>query len=236
MRFPAHHPEGLQRGREAGHASGIQPQEARRLAGRAARIHAELAASLQYDGTAAIRADIAATIPSYEGIQRLKKAGDQFQYGGPMLCAGWKFDTPDGKAHFKPLPLVVRERPAGKFVVSTRRGKQFNSMIQEEEDALTGAVRDAVLMSPADAERLGLAEGDAVVLENDRGTMRGRIHLAQMKPGNLQVHWPEAQVLIAGDAAHRGKQSGIPDYNAVVQVHPAATWRGHVPKAEDRAA
>ena len=39
------------------------------------------------------------------------------------------------------------------------------------------------------------------------------------------MHWPEAQVLIASDAAHRGKQSGIPDYNAVVRVVPLGATR-----------
>jgi len=193
------------------------------------RARPDLAPKLHFDGTPSIRAEIAATIPYYDGIQRLAKAGDQFQYGGPMLCAGWKFSTPDGKAHFIPVPLVVRERPAGTFVVSTRRGKQFNSMVQEPRDALTGAGRDSVLMSPADAERMGLAEGDAIVLESSQGTLGGRVHLGPVKPGNLQVHWPEGQVLIADDAAHRGRLSGIPDYNAVVRVRRLSAARSHDP-------
>jgi len=195
----------------------------------AEHVRPDLAPKLHFDGTPAIRADIAATIPYYDGIQRLEKAGDQFQYGGSMLCAGWNFSTPDGKAHFNPVPLVIRERPPGTFVVSTRRGKQFNSMVQEAEDALTGAARDAVLMSREDAERLELAEGDAVVLESEQGSLNGHVHLAPMKPGNLQVHWPEAQVLILGDAAHRGKQSGIPDYNAVVRVRSISARRTREP-------
>ena len=36
------------------------------------------------------------------------------------------------------------EIPAGMFFVSTRRGKQFNSMVHAEKDAITGAMRDAV--------------------------------------------------------------------------------------------
>jgi anaerobic selenocysteine-containing dehydrogenase len=197
----------------------------------AARARPDRAALVRFDGTADIRRDIAATIPYYDGIQKLEKAGDQFQYGGPLLCAGWRFATPDGKAHFNPVPIVIRERAAGTFVVSTRRGKQFNSMVQESRDALTGAVREAVLMSPEDAGRLDLSEGDEVVLENEQGTLRGRVHLAPLKPGNLQVHWPEGQVLIAGDAAHRGRQSGIPDYNAVVRVQSAEAWRVREPTA-----
>jgi len=189
------------------------------------RVRPDLADKLHFDGTADIRRDIAATIPYYQGIEKLSRAGDQFQYGGPMLCAGWKFATPDGLAHFNPVPLPVQDHPEGTFVVSTRRGKQFNSMVQEARDALTAAERDAVFMSGLDAEALQLREGDEVVLENDRGRMSGHVHVAPVKPGNLQVHWPEGQVLIAGDASHRGKRSGIPDYNAFVRVLTAAAFR-----------
>jgi len=188
-------------------------------------VRPELARSLTFDGTPGIRRDIAATIPYYQGIEKLSRAGDQFQYGGPMLCAGWKFATPDGLAHFNPVPLPARARPEGAFAVSTRRGKQFNSMVQEERDALTDAARDAVFMSPADAESLGLGEGDEVVLESQQGRLRGHVHLAPVKAGNLQVHWPEGQVLIAGDGGHRGKRSGIPDYNAFVRVERPAAVR-----------
>jgi len=189
------------------------------------RVRPDLADKLHFDGTGDIRRDIAATIPYYQGIEKLSRAGDQFQYGGPMLCAGWKFATPDGLAHFNAVPLPVRNHPEGTFAVSTRRGKQFNSMVQEARDALTAAERDAVFMSGADAEALQLREGDEVVLENDRGRMSGHVHLAPVKPGNLQVHWPEGQVLIAGDASHRGKRSGIPDYNAFVRVLTAGAFR-----------
>jgi acyl carrier protein len=184
----------------------------------AARVRPELASRVHFDGTPAIREDIARTIPSYDGIQRLSKEGDQFQYGGRHLCQGWRFGTEDGKARFAPVKLPEAERPAGAFLVSTRRGKQFNSMVQEEVDPLTGAGRDAVLIGPGDAGALRLAEGDEVVLESERGSFRGRVHLAPMTPGNLQVHWPEGQALIAPD--RRGRQSGIPDYNAVVRLRP----------------
>ncbi|MFB2973087.1 molybdopterin-dependent oxidoreductase [Aerosakkonema sp. BLCC-F183] len=168
------------------------------------------------ESTAAIREEIALVIPQYAGIQHLKEAGDQFQYGGSHLCFGWHFPTPDGKAHFAPLSLPERELPEGCFLVTTRRGKQFNSMVQERKDAITGAVRDAVLMSGEDAEKLGLKDGDAVVLKNDLGELRGKVYIATVKPGNLQVHWPEGNVLL--DKKKRSPASGIPDYNAIVHL------------------
>lgn len=182
----------------------------------AARARPELASRLHFDDTAAIRREIASAIPFYDGIQRLEREGDQFQYGGPHLCAGWKFDMPDGKARFSPVALPALERAAQTFVVSTRRGKQFNSMIHEARDAITGAARDAVFMSREDADRLGLRDGDAVVLKNERSELRGRVLVAPLLPGNLQLHWPEALPLI--DHTRRSPQAGIPDYNTVVRL------------------
>ncbi|NES08464.1 MAG: formate dehydrogenase, partial [Okeania sp. SIO2F4] len=82
-----------------------------------------------------------------------------------------------------------------------------------QKDAITGAVREAVLINPFDAKKLGLKDGDDVALKNDLGELKGRVYLAPMKPGNLQVHWPEGNVLL-----DKGKRSleGVPDYNALV--------------------
>jgi predicted molibdopterin-dependent oxidoreductase YjgC len=182
----------------------------------ARRARPELAERLRFATTAGIRAEIARVVPRYEGIQKLGKAGDAIQYGGERLCEGWRFPTPDRKARFSVVEPPRADVPDGSFRVATRRGKQFNSMVQEHTDALTGAVRDAVLMNAGDAERLGLGHGDPVVLTSGSGTFEGRVCLAPMQPGNLQVHWPEGEVLI--DRLRRSPQAGIPDYNAVVAI------------------
>jgi anaerobic selenocysteine-containing dehydrogenase len=75
-------------------------------------------------------------------------------------------------------------------------------------------------MAPEDAQRLSLNDGDAVRLVSDVGQMPCRVRLAPIRPGNLQVHWPEGNVLI-----RRGVTDpvcGIPDYNAIVRVEPLA--------------
>ena len=180
------------------------------------RVRPELAAALSWDGTPSIRREIATVVPLYDGIQHLMKAGDQVQYGGPMLCEGWNFPTHDGKAHFSVVKPRPRSVPAGSYVVSTRRGKQFNSMVQKTKDPLTGLQRDAVLMNASDAAEEGFADGDAIVLVNEHGRLEGRVAIARLAPGNLQVHWPEAQVLI--DRSRRSPEAGIPDFNAVVRI------------------
>jgi molybdopterin-dependent oxidoreductase alpha subunit len=191
----------------------------------ARRVRPELAERLHFETTAAIREEIARAVPFYDGIQYLQKAGDQVQYGGPHLCWGWKFPTPDGKAHFSVVPLPRVELPEGVFVVATRRGKQFNSMVHEKRDAMTGAVRDAVLVSQEDVTRLGLCEGDPIVLRSVTGEFRGRACIAPVKPGTLQVHWPEGNVLI--DRRRRSPEAGIPDYNAFVRLEKPESSTPH---------
>ncbi|HUI27806.1 MAG TPA: FdhF/YdeP family oxidoreductase [Candidatus Kryptonia bacterium] len=164
----------------------------------------------------AIREEIARVILFYDGIQHLRRTGDAFQYGGPHLCAGWRFPTADGKARFHAVPLPGVDRPAGFFEVSTRRGKQFNTLIYSETDPLTGAARDAVFIHPDDAAALHLANGDRIALVNAHGRFEGRVHFAAIARGNLQVHWPEGNGLIArGPVDTLG---GVPDYNAQVRV------------------
>jgi molybdopterin-dependent oxidoreductase alpha subunit len=174
------------------------------------------AALIHFADGQAIRDEIAAAVPFYAGIETLQKTGDQVQWGGTRLCEGWKFNTPDGKAHFAALkPQDRAEVPEDRFRVTTRRGKQFNSMVQSKRDPLNGAMRDSVLMSQEDADRLGLKDGAAVLLRNEHGAMDGTVMVAPVRSGNLQVHWPEGNVLIPGGICD---ESGVPDYNATVEV------------------
>jgi molybdopterin-dependent oxidoreductase alpha subunit len=168
---------------------------------------------------AAIRRDIARAVPDYAGIAALARQGDQFQWGGPRLCADRRFPTDDGRAHFQPVrPPGLGAAPAvgESFVLATRRGKQFNSMVQAEVDPLTGAARDHVFVARADAGRLGLVTGDPIVLRNATGTYRGRAFVAELAQGTLQGHWPEVNVLIPGGIVE--PSGGVPDYNARVTL------------------
>src|SRR5262249_16826849 len=62
---------------------------------------------------AAIRREIAETVPVYAGIQNLSKAGDQVQWGGPRLCEqvgpdgvhSQVFPTAYGRAQFSEIEI-----------------------------------------------------------------------------------------------------------------------------------
>ena len=181
---------------------------------------------LHFDHAQAIRDEIARAVPAYDGIQHLQKTGDQVQWGGQRLCETHDqegnitpaFLTPDGRAHFS--ALKVEARPAdGRWRLSTRRGKQFNSIVQRQRDPLNGAQREDVLLNEADARALGLAEGDAIILRNETGVLRGRCRFAAIAPGNVQVHWPEGNVLLRRGLCD--PECGIPDYNATVTIERA---------------
>lgn len=181
----------------------------------AVRVHPERAAKFGCEDGWKMREEIARVVPFYDGVQHLRKTGDAFQYGGPHLCADGVFPTSDGKAHLQIIDLP-EPTPVGFFHVSTRRGKQFNTLIYAEIDPLTGADRDAIFMSGEDAGALHLKNGDHIALVNELGRYEGRVFLADLAPGNLQVMWPEGNVIIRRGSVDKG--GGVPDYNARVRI------------------
>jgi molybdopterin-dependent oxidoreductase alpha subunit len=180
----------------------------------ARRLRPDLADALDFPDAASIRVEMARAMPAYRGVDELRAKGDWIQWGGDRLFERG-FPTPDGRARFVPLPLPETRVPEGRFYLTTRRGKQFNSMRYGERDPLTGAARDAVFMSATDAARLGLADGARVELRSDTGRLSGRVRISPVKPRTLQVHWPEANALIP---RRYDPVSGEPDYNAIVEV------------------
>ena len=185
----------------------------------AARVRPDRAEKVRFASSQQIRDEIARAVPLYAGIETLKAQGDQFQWGGPRLFTDGVFNTADGKARFTAVSPPARRAPHGMFHVSTRRGKQFNSMVQHETDPLNGARRDDVLMSRTDADRLGLRDGDPVRLASSSGAYIGRARTCEMKPGNLEVHWPEGNVLLCREEIDLASHE--PDYNAVVAMEKA---------------
>jgi anaerobic selenocysteine-containing dehydrogenase len=91
-------------------------------------------------------------------------------------------------------------------------------MVHERSDYLMGAsTRHDVLIHPADAAALGIADGAGIVLRSDTGEWTGIARLAPMKERHLQAYWPETNVLISRRC---DPVSGEPDYNVVVSVEP----------------
>jgi molybdopterin-dependent oxidoreductase alpha subunit len=185
----------------------------------ARRVAPERAAQCTFASGQEIRDEIARVVPVYSGVELLRTTGDAIQWGGTRLCEGGTFPTPDGRARFLAVAPSEVDAPPDSFVLSTRRGKQFNTMVHEQKDPLTGALRDALFMAASDIEALGLRHGDRVVVRSGDGEMRARVHESPLRPGNVQVFFPEGNVLVR--MGRRDPASGVPDYNAVVTVEAA---------------
>jgi molybdopterin-dependent oxidoreductase alpha subunit len=192
----------------------------------AERVRPDLAQLIHFDDAQQIRDEISRAVPAYEGIQHLRKPGDQVQWGGERLCEAQTangtsvthFPTADGRARFSVIE-IAEQIARTKFKLSTRRGKQFNSMIQDSRDPLTGARRDDMLMNGDDAERLGIADGDRILITSATGNLKARCVFAPIASGNVQVHWPEGNVLVQRGVLD--PECGIPDYNAEVEIQRA---------------
>ncbi len=182
----------------------------------ARRIDPSRAHLMDFPDAQSVRDEIARVVPLYAGIENLENLGDSVQWGGPMLAADGVFPTPSGRAKFTPVTPSIVLPPEGKFLLSTRRGKQFNSMIFKDKDALTGATRGSVLLAASDIEMLGLSDGDQVEVRSRHGRMVGNLRESVMRAGNAQVFFPEGNVLFAaGDGA---RESGMPVYTEVVEI------------------
>lgn len=211
-----------------GHDIGEARSEWQMLLELAQAARPESYSKVHFETGTAVRHDIARAVPSYAGIEKLEKQGDAFQWGGPHLCADRKFKTADGKAHFAPVtppkqlaPCAVAEAPDGKprFLLATRRGKQFNSMVQAEVDPLTGAARDHIFVSPNDARKLGIEHDAPIEVRSPLGRFRGRAFLFDVAEGTVQGHWPEVNPLLPSGVIDR--EGGVPDYNVAVTIERA---------------
>lgn len=185
----------------------------------AKRVKPETAHLVDFKSGQEIRDEIAIANRDYDGIQHLKKQGDVFQWGGAWLCEGGACPTPDGKGNLIPVEIPDLGKKEGQFVVTSRRGKQFNSMVYKETDPFNGAERYDVLMNAEDAKKLSVAEGEGIVVYNGFGVFQGRAKFVDIAKGNLEVHFPEGNFLLP--RGRYEKFAGIPDYNITVTVEKA---------------
>ena len=189
------------------------------LIGRKALPNGELL--FPFKNTQSVREEMARVMPMYQGIEKLKKEGDHLQWGGPSLFKNGFAKMPNRRARFTVLTPPDRRASDGKFYLTTRRGKQFNSMTYGGTDAFTGSDRrDIVFISAEDAARLALEDGSRVVLSSAIGKMEGTAHIAPIKAGTLQAYWPEANVLIP---RRTDPVSGSPDYSVEVDLKKIPT-------------
>ncbi|RJX40085.1 formate dehydrogenase [Paenibacillus pinisoli] len=191
----------------------------------AERISGEKGTLARFRSAEDIRKEIALAAPNYDGIQTLRHRGDVFQWGNAWLCEGGQCPTPDGKGQLLPIAIPDLLRSGGRMYATTRRGKQFNSMIYGEKDSFNAAARHDVLLSSEDAGRLDLKDGDDIVVHNRHGLFHGRAKLAPVASGNIELYWPESNMLFKRGVYE--PHAGIPEYNASVHIERADRYYAH---------
>lgn len=167
-----------------------------------------------------LREAMARVVPGYDAIGRIDEGGGEFQVGGRTFHEP-RFATADGKARFHVTRMPDFAPGPGEFRLMTLRSEgQFNTVVYEEEDIYRGTNRrDVVMMSDEDARRLNVREGDPVSVETETGKLAVVVSIADIRPGNLAMYYPEANVIVPRrvDAA-----SGTPAFKSVVvRVIPA---------------
>jgi anaerobic selenocysteine-containing dehydrogenase len=155
-------------------------------------------------------------MPLYKGIEKLEHEGEQVQWGGARLCSDGFPNMPDGRARFSVIELPRVDVPVGRFMLTSRRGKQFNSITYGDSDPLTGgSSRSSVLLDPRDIEALGLRAGAPVWVTSDHGRMRATLRPGPCRTQHVQAFWPECNVLYP---TRYDPQSGEPDYGTSVRI------------------
>ncbi|WP_273123198.1 FdhF/YdeP family oxidoreductase [Bacillus weihaiensis] len=185
----------------------------------AKRVKPDTAHLVDFQSGQEIRDEIAIANRDYDGIQHLKKQGDVFQWGGAWLCEGGICPTPDGKGNLISVEIPDLNKKDGQFIVTSRRGKQFNSMVYKEVDPFNKAERYDVLMNAQDGKRLSVADGEGIVVYNGFGVFQGRAKFVDIALGNIEVHFPEGNFLLP--RGRYEKYAGIPDYNITATVEKA---------------
>jgi predicted molibdopterin-dependent oxidoreductase YjgC len=180
------------------------------------RLHPDKPALFPYENTAQIRREIASVSPLYAGIEKLEKEGDSVQWGGARLGTNGFPGVPGGRARFSVCTIPRIDVPAGKLVLTTRRGKQFNSMTYGKKDPLSaGAPRETIFMSAEDMQRLGIGAGASVLVRSDAGAMDAVALPGPCRPNHVQAFWPECNPLLA---RKYDPASGEPEYATAVSV------------------
>ena len=173
---------------------------------------------------ALIRDQIAETYPDkfHEFNARMWTPGG-FYKGNKARERIW--ETKSGKAEFttpKTLTAVDFEDVPGRYrLITMRSNDQFNTTIYGFSDRLRGieGTRQVLLMSPAEIERAGLAEGQMVSLvgDTDDGVQREagplKVTPFDLPDGCIGSYYPEMNPLIA--LSHHDRESKTPASKAV---------------------
>ncbi|HLY37879.1 MAG TPA: FdhF/YdeP family oxidoreductase [Candidatus Binatia bacterium] len=145
----------------------------------------------------ALRRAIADVVPGFGAMATIDETRAEFTIAGRTFAEP-RFPTADGRAQFAPTPLPsFAPRPDELRLMTVRSEGQFNTVVYEEEDLYRGnRRRDVVMMAPADARRLGVGEGERVLVETEVGALEVSVALVDIRAGSIAMYYPEANALV----------------------------------------
>lgn len=169
-----------------------------------------------------LRDRIARVVPGFEDYnEKVRRPGGFTLPHGPRDSR--TFPTATGKANFTVNPLTAPEVPPGRLLLQTLRSHdQYNTTVYGLDDRYRGIKggRRVVLVNPADAAELGLAEGDFVDLVSEwrdgveRRAPHFRVVHYPVARGGAAAYYPETNVLVPLDST--ADISNTPTSKAVV--------------------
>ncbi|MCR9295704.1 MAG: molybdopterin-dependent oxidoreductase, partial [bacterium] len=186
--------------------------------------------------TSTIRDWIGSVVPGFDAIRDIDQTKREFQIQGRTFHEP-KFATPDGKATLSTfeLPELIGQNDELRLMTVRSEG-QFNTVVYEEYDLYRGQDRrDIVLMHPEDMLQRDIAEDEPVTIRSRVGELRD--YLARpyraIKPGNVLMYYPEANVLVPRDLDPASK---TPAFKAIaVSIFPSQSLEPDQQPAEELA-
>ncbi|MEV8094158.1 FdhF/YdeP family oxidoreductase [Kitasatospora sp. NPDC085879] len=169
-----------------------------------------------------VRDRISRVVPGFADFnEKVRRPGGFALPHGPRDSR--TFPTATGKANFTVNPLTAPEVPQGRLLLQTLRSHdQYNTTIYGLDDRYRGITggRRVVLVNPADAEELGLADGLYVDLVGEwkdgveRRAPHFRVVHYPVARGGAAAYYPETNVLVPLDST--AEISNTPTSKAVV--------------------
>jgi molybdopterin-dependent oxidoreductase alpha subunit len=152
-----------------------------------------------------VRKLIAEVIPGWEAIAEIDSTKKEFTIEGRVFHSP-VFAMPDGKAamHRTPLPKMD---PNELRLMTIRSEGQFNTIVYEEYDLYRGVPhRHCIILSPEDAERHSMRDGERIVVRGEAGSLDNiEVCVGRIRSGVAAMYYPEANVLIKSNLDPRSK-------------------------------